>query len=825
MLCIQLIAQNESEPNIKLDSLYRASNNLNLSDTTRLRVMGEVFDKLIKTEADKAFEMANKQAALAEKTGSQLYLAQAILNQGRLHAVKGERDKAMELYNTSINISEEIGDKKGMASSLNNIGNIYWYRGDYAKAMDYHTRSLKIKEEIGDKKLISSSLGNIGNIYSTQGDYAKAMDYYTRSLKISEEIGDKKDIASFLINIGVIYENRGDYAKAMDYYTRSLKISEEIGDKKGIALSLNNIGVIYGNDEGDYAKALDYHTRSLKIKEEIGDKEGMAFSLNNIGNNYSLQGDYTKAISYGERALTIAQEVGGIHNIKNASESLYQSYKARGQCSKSLEMHELFITMKDSMLSEESERAVIQQEYKYNYEKEKLADSLVQIETNLKIELAHQEQISKKNQTRNILVGTSLLVLLAAGGLFARVRHIKKSNAALEIAKSKAEDERNRAERSEHFKKQFLANMSHEIRTPMNAVLGMTSLTLDTQLNEKQTKYLSAVKKSSENLLVIINDILDLSKLEAGKMELEKIPFNIGEQIQQVYDTLRFKAEEKSLVFETSISKDVPRVLIGDPSRLNQVLINLAGNSIKFTERGRVSVSVSVREENKEKTTILFKIADTGIGIPKDKVGKLFSAFQQVEAGTARKYGGTGLGLSISQTLVELQGGRIEIDSEEGKGSTFYFSIPYDVASEKGMAQLQRKHLVDSSNLTGLRVLIAEDNELNQIVIEDTLRVLIKDVHIDMAENGKIVLDKLSQADYDMVLMDVNMPEMDGHEATKAIRKLDNDKKNIPIIALTASVLSSDIHQCLESGMNDYIPKPFKREELLSTLFKHYSNG
>jgi len=271
------------------------------------------------------------------------------------------------------------------------------------------------------------------------------------------------------------------------------------------------------------------------------------------------------------------------------------------------------------------------------------------------------------------------LVLLLAGGLYSRVQYIRKSNARLEVEKENAEFEKNRAERSEHFKSQFLANMSHEIRTPMNAVLGMTELTLDTELNEKQEKYLSAVKKSSENLLVIINDILDLSKLEAGKMELEQIPFKISEQIEQVHDTLRFKAEEKGLVFESKIDKDVPEVVVGDPSRLNQVLINLCGNAIKFTEKGRVSLSVGVSPGSDGK--LIFKVKDTGIGIPKDKVGTLFSAFQQVEAGTSRKYGGTGLGLSISQTLVELQGGKIKIKSEEGKGSEFSFSIPYTKAS------------------------------------------------------------------------------------------------------------------------------------------------
>jgi len=358
----------------------------------------------------------------------------------------------------------------------------------------------------------------------------------------------------------------------------------------------------------------------------------------------------------------------------------------------------------------------------------------------------------------------------------------------------------------------------------MNAVLRMTSLTLDTKLNAKQNKYLSAVKKSSENLLVIINDILDLSKIEAGKMELEKIPFRLSEQIQQVHDTLRFKAEEKGILFETKIADDVPDVLIGDPSRLNQILINLSGNSIKFTGKGKVRINVEKVPETE--TSMKFRVSDTGIGIPKDKLEELFAEFQQVDASTSRKYGGTGLGLSISKTLVEMQNGKIEVSSEEGKGSEFSFTIEYDKASDKDIVTLQASENMDASELKGVRLLIAEDNEFNQIVINDTLEQLVEDVSIDLVYNGQEAINMLKKNDYDMVLMDINMPEMDGHEATKYIRaNMNGNKQQIPIIALTASVLNTDIHMCLESGMNDYIPKPFTREELLGTMSKFYKVG
>jgi CheY-like chemotaxis protein/nitrogen-specific signal transduction histidine kinase/HPt (histidine-containing phosphotransfer) domain-containing protein len=389
-------------------------------------------------------------------------------------------------------------------------------------------------------------------------------------------------------------------------------------------------------------------------------------------------------------------------------------------------------------------------------------------------------------------------------------------------------------------KSEFLANMSHEIRTPMNAVLGMTNLIIDNPQSSKVNSYLSAVKKSSENLLVIINDILDLSKLQAGKMDLEHIPFRISEQMSQVYNTMQFKAEEKGLILQTEIAKDVPDVLVGDPSRLNQVLINLCANAIKFTEKGSVKIIVvcagglnpALSEGEGASTAIqsklislFFRVIDTGIGIPADKIGKLFESFQQVDASTSRKYGGTGLGLSISKTLVELQGGKMEVRSEEGKGSEFSFTLSYAIATEQQINELVKESKVDNTSLTGIKILVAEDNEYNQIVIKDTLANLIKNVKVEIAENGKIVIDKLLAAEYDVILMDAQMPEMSGLEASEYIRKnLEGKKKNIPIIALTASVLNTDLNKCFDAGMNDYVPKPFTRVQLLNTLAKYYKN-
>lgn len=408
-----------------------------------------------------------------------------------------------------------------------------------------------------------------------------------------------------------------------------------------------------------------------------------------------------------------------------------------------------------------------------------------------------------------------------------RVSLFKKQTDELElqVANRTVEfrQEKERAEQSEQFKQQFLANMSHEIRTPMNAVLGMTNLALDTPLNKKQKDYLTAVQKSSENLLVIINDILDLSKLEAGKMELEHIPFKVRDVIDQVKNTLRFKAEEKGLVFTTKILNNVPEAVIGDPSRLVQVLINLCGNAIKFTEKGSVHLTASKKHHTS--ATLIFEIEDTGIGIPPDKLKSLFISFNQVDSSTYRRFGGTGLGLTISKTFVNLQNGEIKVFSKLNEGSKFTVCIPFEEATDTHLEILDNKQIIDTSVLQGIRILLAEDNVYNQIVAIDTLNHLIIDATIDIANDGLEAIEQLKNNDYDVILMDINMPKMDGLQATMEIRsRLSQDKKDIPIIALTASVLNSDIEKCINAGMSGYIPKPFTRNELISELMRFYCN-
>jgi len=398
-------------------------------------------------------------------------------------------------------------------------------------------------------------------------------------------------------------------------------------------------------------------------------------------------------------------------------------------------------------------------------------------------------------------------------------------------------EQKERAEQSEKFKEQFLANMSHEIRTPMNAVMGMNHILLQKNPREDQLKYLNSINKSSENLLVIINDILDLSKIEAGKMELEQAEFSPCEIIDQVVQTLQHKAEEKGLLvkveYDDSQQEDkrgIPPVLIGDPTRLNQILFNLIGNAIKFTEKGSVHLVVThlplTKKEgsNSELTNtycqLQIEVRDTGIGMTPEHMEKIFNSFTQASSETTRKYGGTGLGLSISKQLIEMQGGKISVSSEPGKGSNFTFTIDYAVSSNPSLPKSKNdlnEDVIDS--LKGIRILLVEDNEYNRVVAKETIELKLPDVQIDEAHHGEEAIEKLRSNDYDLILMDVQMPIMDGYEATRKIREeFPAPKNQVPIIALTASVVGADIERSLKAGMNGYVAKPFKANDLILAI-------
>ncbi|MFH1320936.1 MAG: response regulator [Bacteroidota bacterium] len=374
------------------------------------------------------------------------------------------------------------------------------------------------------------------------------------------------------------------------------------------------------------------------------------------------------------------------------------------------------------------------------------------------------------------------------------------------------EYERKQAEEAVKAKQQFLSNMSHEIRTPMNAIIGFTKVLLQTDLSAKQKEYLQAMKMSGDALIVLINDILDLAKVDAGKMTFEQTPFKMTLSISDMLHLFETNIQEKNLELVKEYDDKIPEVLVGDPVRLHQIILNLVSNAVKFTTKGKITVSVRLLNEDEEKATIEFAVTDTGIGIPANEIENIFENFQQATSDTARLYGGTGLGLSIVKQLVEPQGGTISVKSKVGEGSTFSFILSFLKTKEK--AELETRIVELDTEIKNIKVLVVEDIAFNQLL----MKTLLDDFGFerDIAENGKIAIEKLQKNNYDIILMDLQMPEMNGFECTKHIRNTMNSK--IPIIALTADVTTVDLAKCKAVGMNDYIPKPFDEGLLYSKI-------
>lgn len=838
------------------------------SQAVALRNTGNIYSYRIK-DYQKAIDYYLKCAAIDEKLGDNREAADVLSEAGHVCMLRKEYQKATDYYQDAQARAESAADNQLVGEQLTHIAVAYQSQGKYAQALDNIQRAQKFYEAANDRRGIAVSLLKAGGIYTTQKDYARALDCFQHALKLAEAARKNSMTEDILENMADVYANIGDYSKTLQYSQRALDIAEKSNNKAGLGTNMAMIGKSYyafaaikgkvavpdslGSQSAStkLQRAHYYLAGATDLLKEIGDYEQLADAYDVLSKVQYMEGDkegsresdkqhttYLESMYNQDKSTEVARkDMQYVFNKKQ--EMLKQESQAREMAmQKEMQLSALQheYEMKQAAATSEKERQQLEYEHElkqrqiaFEYERKQAA-----LEAKAALDKAQLEKdkalaairLKEARRERMFFVAGILMLGLFMAGMYHRFITLKKTKLLLEeknrhIAREKetADRMRERAEASEKFKQMFLANMSHEIRTPMNAVSGMTEILLEKEPRADQVSYLQAISKSSDVLLHIINDILDLSKIEAGKMELEKIDFSLSETLQQVCDTLAHRADEKGLRLAIEIDEKVPDVVVGDPFRLNQVLMNLGGNAIKFTERGGVQFKITATAIDDSHADICFAINDTGIGIPADKIQTLFGNFAQVNSSDTRKYGGTGLGLSISKQLVEMHGGAITVESVQGSGSTFCFTIKYPKGSADKLAQrISQERETDGSVLNGLKILLADDNEYNRMVVTETLG-LKADVEIDTAVNGEEALEAVKAKDYDVVLMDVQMPVMSGIDATIAIRSLPEEaKKKLPVIALTASTLREDIDKCLNCGMNSYVPKPFKAWQLIGTL-------
>lgn len=706
-------------------------------------------------------------------------------------------DMALELRNTDveqasrmaeevIEASRKIGYPRGEGRGHNLKGSCYGLQGDYDDGLAELNKAHGIARQIKDKRLEARVLNNFGNIYRETGDFARALNYYEEALAINESLGDEVSSSVNLTSISQLLYDLNDFDSALDYALRCMPIFEKAHDTNRVITIYNVLGNIYFKRE-EYAEAQRYFEQNLQ-KAEQGSASYM-IALSGMGKVYYKMLLFDQARKDLEQALAKSVE------LDNAEVQIICNYYlgriqmdegdfryALTYLNKAFEMAEDYNRKHDVMSLHETLSAL--------YDKMGNIPSAfyhLKAYERLKEEIFQQTTL---NKLRNLQIRQRIEL---------------------------AEKEKEVAERTAHLKQQFMANMSHEIRTPMNAIVGMTRLLLGKNPTEEQLRYLKAIQQSADNLLVIINDILDLSKIEAGKIIIEHTDFVMTELVNSMRDVLLFKAEEKGLEFRISVDENIPVRLNGDPTRINQVLINLAGNAVKFTDRGSVAIDVSLEKQEGRTHWIRFDVTDTGIGISPDYVDKIFESFTQAGTDIARKFGGTGLGLTISRQLVTLMQGAISVKSELGKGTCFTVVLPLEESDNQ--VPVAEMPIIDDSKkheLAKTRLLLAEDNEFNRMVAEETLKELLPGIHIDMAVNGREAVEKVRNNRYDIVLMDIQMPVMDGVEATRTIRTtLPAPASHTHIIAMTANVLQEDVQKYFDVGMNAYVSKPFQPGELL----------
>lgn len=775
----------------------------------------------------------------------------------------------------ALQISKETNYSLGEALALKALGNYFFELGNYDSSYKYYTQSKSILSSLGNKKELSNVFGDYCYLCINKGEYNKALEAGLTALQIA---GQSKDIEQLQLTysyLGYTYFSIKNMEEAAYYLNLGLDIANTRNDLKGKARILSYLALVF-EFQDNLERAAEYFSEAAHLLQNEVDKHSLGIAFFNLGESFRCQNENKKALqnyilSYSylsrlndqdtktiilmriakvyikmlqsgnlENETAILLQETGFANVDKLLSATCKKLKNSNNKDNMLECLQLLIELKKV-------KKEYREVYQLNMRLAELKDTIMELnKANVLADLLVRQEMENDNKqiyllnlinqtnadkisnqkAQQIIIGLIAVMLLSLLiALRSRIKTIARTKNELALINSKLEAEKLKAEQSEHFKEQFLANVSHEIRTPLNAIIGINNILLKNKQLKSQEVYLEAMRISSKKLLGLINDILSLSKLEAGKVEIDTRPFSLLNILENVISALRERATQKGNELQLDYEQDMPGEIIGDDAMLTHILLTLVRNGNSFTENGKIKLSCKLINRNEEYILALFTVSDTGIGIVPEKHEKLLNTFMKVSGAPALDYDGSGLELTVIRHMVELQGGTIELESEPGKGTTFRVEIPYQISIQE-TKQTQKSIPENGKNnemLDNLSLLLVEDNDFNIMVARDVLFGLIKGLKLQIAKNGKIALEKIESQHFDMILMDLQMPVMNGYDATIAIRNLKGSKAEIPIIAMTANNMESETQKCLECGMNSFISKPFDTkilEDKIRSLLK-----
>jgi signal transduction histidine kinase len=779
-------------------------------------------------EYDWARLYVEKAKALAEKQQDRKMLAQTLRTTGAIHFMKNQNSKALEEFNQSYEISKSLHDSTGMAKSLNNLSLVSEKSGEYENALNYLKRSLDLKIAYAPKPERISTLLNIGSVYSKLEDFEKSFEYYKLAENLAIEFKENHKLAQVWTHMALAYSQEDQYFEAEEYFKKSIQLSKKLGNMSQLATSYIEFSEFWMKIS-QWENAQKYLLLIANNNQDFTDPEILARAYTTLGKIEFELKNYEKARAWFIKSLGTNSKASNSIKADNYH-YLAKISTTQGNFRDGYDYLLKSTQMKDSVFVERREQRIQELQMKYNS-----ANDKKQIDQLL--ELAELKEKERKRTTTYFYI-TVIFLLITLGvavALGVQMNINQKKSAELEkqiITNSEKTKEllaaNIRAEEGLRVKSEFIAMVSHEIRTPLNAIIGMSSLLAETSLSKNQANYLHNIDISGNNLLLLVNDILDFSKVESGNVTIKIQPANLKKELEHIVDVFEPMVNEKGLKFHSEIDSEIPEFVFLDSPRLKQVLQNLLSNSVKFTHTGFVKLSVKILQReptlNGEIVNVRFSVEDSGIGVPEEKKDEIFSSFQQLDSKVSRKYSGVGLGLSISQGILMMMNSKIELESEFAEGSTFWFDLKLKVDPEKKpKPENGGKNQVKFDKELGLtyplRILVAEDNEINQKLIKINLNKMGYNPII--VTNGQEALDQLNKQSFDIILMDVQMPIMDGVSATKEIVRKYGDKKPV-IVAVTANAMGSDKQSYIQAGMDDYISKPYSPAEIETCLRTWY---